>query len=286
MTMKTTLPLITDFLRNRAAWFVVAAWLLVILTVPVSILFRIGPGINAFYHPQHEWATYDRAVIRVLEHATVIAVFAAIGSSIAFASGWRALASATVVACWAGLLAGSAVQLHLVERGPQQFDRYVAEERFVVPWQYSPQGSDSPGRNGFSVRLCLNSLLGTYDQACRDSTQLSIYPPKLDLSFEETTWQRRQNGLKLAGSRGDYQIYLHTIPAEGNRSELTLTYYRRADPDGKLLTWVTCYSFGSCDRHTRVENHVLVYHIPESAFPEWSTMDGRLAALVNSWAVP
>lgn len=277
---------ITGFLRNRAAWFVVAAWLLVILTVPVSILFSIGPGINAFYHPQHEWATYDRAVIDVLNLAIVAAVFAAIGSSIAFASGWRALASAMVVGCWVGLLAAGTGQLLLVQRGPQQFDRYVGEQQFVVPWQYGPRGSDSPGRNGFSVNLCLTSLLGTYDPACRDSTQLSIYPPQLGFSVEESTWRRRQDDLKLAGSRGEYQIYLYTIPAEGSRSELSLTYYRRTDPDGKLLTWVTCHSGSSCECHTRMGNYVLVYRTPESAFPEWTAMDDRLSALVNSWAAP
>lgn len=78
---------ITSFLRNRSGWFVVAAWLLLILTVPAAILFGIGPSINAFYHPQHEWATYDRAVIGVLNLVVGVAVFATVGSSIAFALG-------------------------------------------------------------------------------------------------------------------------------------------------------------------------------------------------------
>lgn len=191
-----------------------------------------------------------------------------------------------VVGCWTGLLAAGTGQLLLVQRGPQQFDRYVGEQRFIVPWQYGPNGSDSPGRNGFHVRLCLNSLLGAYDPSCRDSTQLSIYPPQLGLSFEEATWRRRQDDMKLVGSRDEYQIYLYTIPAEGSRGELTLTYYRRTDPDGKLLTLVICYSVGSCERRTRMGNHVLVYRTPESNFPEWPAMDNRLAALVNSWTAP
>jgi uncharacterized membrane protein len=284
--MKKVWSEIVDFLSKNRVWFVVAAWLLLILTVFASLTAGVGAAINATYHPQHGWVTYDHAIIRVLYLALGLASLATLISSVALALGWRTTASASVVLFWLGLITCGTYMLTSVERGPQQFQRYVGQQRFVVPWQYKPQGSDNPGPNGFHVSLCLGSLLGTYDKACRGGTQVSMYPPKLGFAFEETSWQRRQNDIKLAGFRDGYQMYLYSIPPEGSRRGLTLTYYRRANAAGNVGTLVTCYQSGSCVRRTLMGDHILVYSTEESAINEWDAIDRKLAALVDSWAVP
>jgi hypothetical protein len=288
MTMKAAQSLLPNFLRRKAVWFVVTAWLLLVLTVLAYLTSGVGAAINAFYHPQHEWAAYDRAVVRVLQLAFWIALLAALGASLALALGWRTIASASVVLLWVGLAAAGAPQLIFVEKGPQQFRRYVGQQQFVVPWAYDPRGADNPSRNGFYVSLCLNSLLGTYDKACREGRQVTILPLETGFahSFEEISWQRRQDQMKLAGSRAGYQQYIYTNPAEGNRRELTLSYYRCTSLEGILLSLVTCYQSGSCKRETVAGHYMLDYDVPETAFSEWDAIDQKLAALVDSWAVP
>jgi hypothetical protein len=159
-------------------------------------------GHRRFYHPQHEWAGYERALVDFLQLTFCIGAAVAVGSSLALALRWRVAASASVVVCWVGLVLGGAVYLNSVAEGPQYFDRYVGEMHFRIPGQHGPSGSDSPGPNGFYVSLCVDSLLATYDKACREGKQVSVYPPKLGFAFEELSWQRRQNAMKQAGVRG------------------------------------------------------------------------------------
>jgi len=86
-----------------------------------------------------------------------------------------------------------------------------------------------------------------------------------------------------AGRRSRWMRFIPiTTPTEGTRSELTLTYYRRANSEGKLLKWVTCHRTDSCDRCTLMGGYVLVYNTTESAFSEWDATDQKLAALVDS----
>jgi len=277
---------ITSLFHRRARWFVALAWLLLVLAVFAGLAVGIGSAIDASYHPQHEWAGYDRALVHFLELTFWIGAAVAVGSSLALVLRWRIAASASVVVCWGGLVLGGTVYLNSVPKGPQYFDRYAGEMHFRIPWQYGPSGSDSPAPNGFYVSLCVDSLLATYDEACREGKQVSVYPPKLGFASEELSWQRRQNAMKQAGSRGGYEIYTYSIPAEGTRGELTLTYYRRANAEGQLLKWVTCYRTDSCERRTLMGGYVLVYNTTESAFSEWDATDQKLAALVDSWAVP
>jgi hypothetical protein len=276
---------ITSLLHRRARWFVALAWLLVVLAVFACLTVGIGSAINDFYHPQHEWAGHERALVDFLQLTFWIGAAVAVGSSLALALRWRIAAAASVVVCWVGLVLGGTVYLNSVQKGPQYFDRYAGEMHFRIPWQFGPSGSDSLGPNGFYVSLCVDSLLATYDKACRGGEQVSEYPPNLSFAFEELSWQRRQNAMKQAGARGGYEIYIYSIPAERTRSELTLTYYRRANAEGKLLKWVICHRAGSCDRGTLMGGYVLVYNTTESAFSEWDTTDQKLAALVDSWAV-
>ena len=87
-------------------------------------------GHRRFYHPQHEWAGYERALVDFLQLTFCIGAAVAVGSSLALALRWRVAASASVVVCWVGLVLGGAVYLNSVAEGPQYFDRYVGEMIF------------------------------------------------------------------------------------------------------------------------------------------------------------
>jgi uncharacterized membrane protein YhaH (DUF805 family) len=288
--MTTVQSAISSQLSRRAGWYVIVAWLLFLLTILACLTVGVGSAINAFYHPQHEWANYERAVSRLLEVAFGVAVFAALASSIALAVKWRTAASSVVALCWIGLVAGGAVYLGSIDKGPQYFDRYAGQQHFRIPWQYGPSGSDKPTPNGITLFLCLDSFLGRYETACThgEQHQVSIYPPKLDFmgGVQESSWQRHRDQWKPAGIQNGHQAYIHSIPAEGGRSGLTIYYFRLTNSEGKLLRAVECFERGNCEHYAMVGRYLLFYTAPRSAFPEWDAMDRKLTALADTWAVP
>jgi hypothetical protein len=289
-SMTTVQSAIHSQLSRRAGWFVIVAWLLFLLTILGCLTVGVGAAINAFYHPQHEWASYDRAVGRLLEVAFGIAVFAALVSSIALAVKWRTVASSVVALCWIGLVTGGAAYLGSIDKGPQYFDRYAGQQHFRIPWQYGPSGSDKPTPSGVTLFLCLDSLLGRYETACThgEQHQISIYPPKLDFmgGSQENSWQRHRDQWKPAGIQDGHQAYVVSYPAEGGRSGLTLRYFRLTNPEGDLLRAVTCHESGGCEHYALFERYVLFYTAPQPSFSQWEAMDRKLATLVDSWAAP
>lgn len=286
-------PTITSLFDKRAGWFVALAWLLLVMGVLASLGAAVSAGLNAFYHPQHEWAGYDRALARFLQLAYWIGAAAAVGSSLALAWRWRVAASVSVVACWIGLIAGGAVYLnHLnsIPRGPEYFDRYAGEMHFRIPWQYGPSGSDQPALNGIHTHLCLDTLSGWYEKACIGSKleQVSIYPAKDNFmdGVEATSWQRRPEEFNAAGLQNGHQAYVKSIPAEGSRPGLTVYYFRRTDPEGKLFRAVQCFESGGCTHYARQDRYVLYYTAPRSLLSHWEETDRKLKSLVDSWIVP
>ncbi|KRR22537.1 hypothetical protein CQ14_35520 [Bradyrhizobium lablabi] len=277
---------IPSLLHKRARWFVALAWLLLVLSVLAYFIVGIGSAINARYHPQHEWVSYDRALVHLLQWVFWIAAAAAVGSSLALVLRRRVATSAFVVACWVGLVIGGTVYLNSVPRGPQHFDRYAGEMHFRIPWQFGPEGYS----NGVDMFLCLDTLSGRYDEACRHGrqSQLSIYPA-MDrfMGFvAETPWQRHPEKFAAAGVQSGHQAYVQSIPAEGRRPGLTLYYFLRSDPEGKTLRTVECFESGGCNHHTRLERYILYYTAPRTALPQWEEMDRKLKSLVDSWVVP
>ena len=277
----------TGLLTKRAGWFVFLAWLLFALTIPACLAIGVGSSINLTYHPLHEGAPYDRASLQVLPIALGVALFAAVASSLALALRRREIAFYVVTACWIVLTIGSTFYLASIDKGPQQFDRYAGEQHLRIPWQYDPRGSDEPGPNGVSVRLCLDTLRGAYDASCHDSKQVTIYP--LDdrrlRHVEVPRYQRSESEDQPTGIRDGHQGYVHTTPAEGQRKAITSYYYRLTNSEGSLQRTVSCYGFGSCDHRAIAGSYVLIYQAPESAFPQWNAMDQKLAVLVDSWAM-
>jgi hypothetical protein len=279
---------ITSLLRDRAGWFVAIAWLLLVLTILACLTVGVASGISAFYHPQHEWANYNRAEARLLQLAFVIALSVALASSVTLALGWRTAAWVSVAWCWIGLIIGGALYLNSIEKGPQQFERYAGQQHFRIPWQYGPGGSDRPNPSGVTLFLCLDSLFGRYDAACthRKQEQVSIYPPNADFMGDERDWQRHPNEMRAAGTENGHQAYVKSIAAEGVRKGFTLYYFRLTNSDGKLLRVVTCYEAGSCSHYAMIGPYILFYTAPRAAFPEWDAIDHKLTALVDSWAMP
>jgi hypothetical protein len=281
-----------NFLRKNPAWFVVAAWLMLIPTQFIRFVMEVG-AIDV-RGQQHEWADYDQAVFYLLYLSWWVAAVIAFASSLILGAGLRALASVSVLVAWVGFLAGGAIRLALVEKGPQQFLKYAGEQKFLVPWRYSPRGSDSPSRGRFSVSLCLNSLLGIYDEACHHGAQVTVLPAETGLdSWEERIWQWKYQlkRVTLVGEQSGYQV----------STEANVLYYRRSDADGNLQALVTC-EYGSCRRQVLIGKLVIDYAVPEPVFVErhgfaegspapdadfskWDEPDERLAVLANSWAV-
>jgi hypothetical protein len=288
MNASIVLSWTTGLLTRRAGWFVFLAWLLLALTVLAAFAIGVTASINLTYHPLHETATYDRALLGLLPVAVGGALFAAVASSLALYLRRRTISSYVVAISWLVLTAGGALFLASIGKGPQQYDRYAGELHLRIPWQHGPQGSDKPGVQGILLRLCLETLRGTYDPGCRDSKQLTIYPLD-DLRLrrvEVPSYQRREAEDQPAGTRDGHQAYVHITPAEGQRKAITTRYYRLTNPDGNLQRTATCSSYGSCEHRTMSGRYVLVYDAPESAFSQWKAMDQRLGALVDSWTVP
>src|SRR5262245_53721632 len=150
------------FLERHAGWLVLAAWLLLPFTIVLGLAISVGSGINAFYHPQHRGAPFDRFAIQVAYVAQAANLVAAVASSVLLALRRRFAAAAVVVGCFGVLLVGTTGAGLLVRAGPEHFIRYVGTERFSVPWQYNPRGEERPNNFGFRVTLCASNLRGTY----------------------------------------------------------------------------------------------------------------------------
>jgi hypothetical protein len=306
--MKAVRSQIANFLSKKAVWFVIAAWLLLVPTL--YALFAMEVGAIRVRGPQHEWANYDLAVVHLLIFSFWVAPLTAFASSIMLGSGLRTTAAASVVVAWFCLVVGGTVRLALVERGPQQFLRYAGEQQFLVPWRYSPRGSDSPSRTGFYVFLCPDTLRGQYDRGCLTTRQrLAILPAEAGFEYfweERGIWKFSKIETRPAGVRDGYQIYIGTISAQGWHREQTILYFRRTDPEGNVRCLVICDS-GSCRRQTLIGHYILDYNAnyllsestfvdwngleqklaaPETTFAEWDVIDQKLAALVDTWAVP
>jgi hypothetical protein len=270
--------------RARAGWFVLASWLLLLLAGFASLTIGTAAAISAFYHPLHQYAPFNRFTVQAANYGMAVGAFAAVTSSIALCLKFRLAASTFVVTCWSIFFFGAIGAWFLVKPGPQQFQRYVGTQRFSVPWLYAPTGEDRPNAAGFSVRLCLPSLRGTYDEGCRGGQQVTIGPKDSGLTgiFDEKFWRSRMPEMKLGEDRDGHQTYVYAPPTDARGHTVTTIYLTRHDSEGRLTRLVVCYSH-LCRHHALVGSYVLSYAANESALAEWQDMDSKLASLVDSW---
>jgi hypothetical protein len=286
-------PTIMAPLARRAIWLIVLSWLLFALAALASWELYMGAGLWAAYHPQHPDIPIVRAQMHVALAATAIGLLATMFATIAIERSRRMAAATIVLGCWSAILLDGLLYIGLTPSGPQSYDRYAGNQLFRVPWSYRPRGADSPSKSGFFVSVCLDSLRGTYDQACRDSAEVTVLPAENGFdTWEERIWQWKYQlkQIALAGEQGGYQV----------STEPDVRYYKCRDADGNLQALVTC-KHGACQRQVLAGKRVIDYPLPEPTFVEphgfaqsppaadadfsrWDELDQRLAALVNGWA--
>lgn len=274
-----------SFLRQHAGKFVVVAWLLVLLTVAAALTIGVVAVVNNFYHPLHQSAAYDKATIQILWASLFAGVAAGLLSSIALALGWRIAAAGSVIAIWAAVTMGSTFIFASTQPGPQFFERYVGGQRYHVPWQFEPIGLAASNDHGFSVHLCIDSLRGNYERACRATARVTVRRRGGELreGFDERYWRKHREEMQRLEEQHGHESYLLKETAT-NGSVRTTTYHPRYDADGRLMRFVRCYRSNFCRHHTLIEDYELSYD--EAMSPEWKIKDAQLAKLIASWRAP
>jgi uncharacterized membrane protein len=302
---------VVAFLRKRPAWFVVSAWLLLLLTAFICFAAAVGDAARHYTSlpPQHHWANYDRAAVHLLFLAFWVALLTAIASSVSLGFGFRTAASALVATVWVCLIAGGTLRLALVAEGPEQFLVYSGQQKFLVPWRYIPQGSSSPSLSGFYVFMCPDSLLGEYDEGCHTAMQrLAIRPAQAGFEYfweEKGIWKFGKIEMRPAGVRDGYQVSIGTTTAS-QRRQIQAIFFERPASAGSTHCLVICV-FGSCRRQALIGNNILSYDasyllseatfvewdgleqkLPplDTKFGDWDAIDQRLVRLVSFWIAP
>jgi len=232
-------------------------------------------------------------MIRAANAVMAASAIAAAAPSIALALKFRVTASALVVGCWSAILASYILLLslgtprirQLVGPRPQQFERYVGSQRFVVPWQYQPVGADVLNSSGFSVRICKASFRGAYELGCEGSSQVGVSPADTGFGrqFDVTFWRDRLPEMKVGEIHHGHQEYSYAPALDAQGRTTTTRYFVRRAPDGQSSRLVVCYASGGCRHHVRAADYALSYDAPEAKLAEWETMDRDLTALIDSW---
>jgi hypothetical protein len=199
---------------------------------------------------------------------------------------FRVLASASVIAIWSVVICATQGARSLVKPGPEYFERHLGQQVYSVPWQYAPVGigqsaDQNPHQIGFPATLCLSNLKGTYDQDCRGGQQLYV-SPKDRAPLDIHLWQQRGSQSSPEPGRDGYQSFVenYTLPTGGPAT--VVHYFVRQDSDGQLTRLVTCRlnSEDFCSHNALVGEYWLSY---SAALTEGDVLDGKLAALVESW---
>lgn len=261
-----------EFLEARAWWFVVLAWLLCPFAVLIGLSWLIGGAINLTYFPQHQQVPIDRLNVTAAYVIMPLSLVVALASSLLLAEKCRRATIALVVGGWGVFALGLGLAVLLVKPGPEYFERYAGAERFLVPWRYQPLGEDQPNKNGFSIRLCIDSLKGTYDEGCGGKAQAWVHAPEQALNdmAAKHGWHR---ALTAGTSLDGHEFY------EGRRTR----YYLRHDTEGRVTRFVACFAT-SCRHHVITPHYVLGYDTL-NRLAGWELTDRKLIDLINSWRV-
>jgi hypothetical protein len=274
----------SDLLQARAGQVVLGGWLLVVLIVGLALTVGVSSAISSFYHPLHRLAPFARFNVQTLWFAVIASAVAAVAASIALRLSFRTSASAIILLTWAAILVAASIARLFVKAGPEVFERYVGEHRFLVPWQFAPYGVDYPGPYGLSITACIETLRGTYDKTCRDGRQVTIRSRERGFSgvFDESIWRSSLPQMRQEDDRGGHQAYAYDKTDAQGRTK-TDHFFARYDSEGKLRRLVRCYDFDLCNHHAITADYLLSYSTKKSAFADWEQTDQRLVGLVDSW---
>lgn len=271
----------------HAGKFVFAAWILVVLTVGAAPTIGVGAAISADYHPLHPSAPFQTLTVHIILAALIGGIAVAVLSSVALACQWRRTAWLSILVVWCALGLGSLLAYAWTQPGPEIFERYVGDQRFLVPWQYQAGGPSvsHTGDDGFGLSLCINSLHGYYDKAC-DATKATYVLIKrrgsaLSNELEVRQWRTRHESMERLASVDSYEQYRWQY-GQGQFSGQAV-YYVRHDAEGHLTRLVRCGRIRTCEQHTLTGDYELTYGAPFG--PNMDSTDAELARLISSWRV-
>lgn len=276
-------------LRSRAKTFVVAAWVLLVVAIPVCLLLGAAAGFDKFYFPAHPQATLDAYDVGASKLIMASAAFAAVLSSIALAFGFRATASLLVILIWIPTIAGTQIARSLVEPGPDYYERHIGSEVFLVPWKYADAGPGRPPRDkpdeiGFTIDLCLSNLGGSTDMDCSWIQQVRILPS--DKGIADPTlesWRKYRPRMIPGPDHGGYQSFDLSYQLQDGGPARMQHYFVRLNALGEPTRLVACRLDNGrfCTHRTLVGDHWFGYEADLAQGDEAS--DAKLAALVESW---
>jgi hypothetical protein len=172
----------------------------------------------------------------------------------------------------------------MTKPGPEIFERYLGDQKFLVPWQYQPGGPSAShaGHDSFSVSLCLNSLRGWYDKACDATRETGVQiwrrGPELSELSDVHQWRTRRERMDRREPVNDYEQYRWQYPQDQSSGQVV--YYVRHDSDGHLIRLVACGQT-ACFQYALTGDYELRYEAPFG--PKMDSKDAELAHLISSW---
>jgi hypothetical protein len=170
----------------------------------------------------------------------------------------------------------------LVEPGPEYFERHLGHEVFFVPWLYALGSGRNENPYGFSVDLCMYNMRGYYDNDCHFHQRVQVLPKDAVFTdLEVGVWRSHGSELIPEGEYDGYQSYGDAgLLARGGTH--VAHYYMRKDLKGQLTRLVICRTGTDsfCSHHVLVRDYWFRY---EALLTEGDMLDGKLAALVDSW---
>jgi len=277
-------------LRSRAKTFVVAAWVLLVVAIPVCLVIGAVAGFDKFYFPAHPHATLDAYDLGASKLIMASAAFAAVLSSIALAFGFRATASLLVILIWTPTIAGTQIARSLVELGPDYYERHIGPDVFLVPWKYADAGPGAPPRDkpdeiGFTFDLCLSNLGGRTDIDCTWIQPVRILPADKGIADRTLeSWRKYRSQMIPRPDHDGYRSFdlSHQMQAVGGPARVQ-HYFVRLNATGDPTRLVVCWRDDErfCTHRTLVGDYWLGYEADLAQGDE--VLDAKLATLVESW---
>ncbi len=275
--------------RSHAKTFVVAAWVLLVVAIPVCFVVGAAAGFDKFYFPAHPHATLDAYDLNASKLIMAAAGLAAVLSSVAFTLGFRATASLLVILIWTATIAGNQIARARVEPGPDYYARHIGSEVFLVPWKYADAGPgrpprDPPGEIGFTVDLCLSNLGGHTDIDCSWIQQVRILPGDKDVADPTLgSWRKYRSEMTPGPDHDGYRSFDLSYQLQPGAPTRIQHYFVRLNAMGEPTRLVACRLDNGrfCTHRTLVGDYWFGYEADLAQGDE--TSDAKLAALVETW---
>lgn len=275
-------------LQSRARTFVVIGWLLFLVSIPICFSVVVGTAINLTYFaasPQVPFDAYDNNASWIF---LACVAFASVASSMALALKFRATASVLVIVTWSIAIVGLPVGRLFVKPGPEYFERHLGQEVLLVPWKYVPTSpgvppDKMPKEVGFSASLCLSNLGGRTDAGCSSRQSVHVLPSEnsgADPDLE--AWRQYRSQMSPGPDRNGHKSFELSVTLPGGH-QLVQHYFARLNPSGQLTRLVVCRANMEtfCTTHALVGDYWFEYQAGLAEGDE--VLDGKLAALIESW---